>query len=74
MRRLEGRRRVRVVASFAEYLAEDVHADRPGTRSNGVAGREWCDGDCELSGERADVLRPQAELFSFTVPIRRNTR
>jgi hypothetical protein len=55
----EGRQeRARVVASLAEYLAEDVqeHPDRALDAMASLA--EWCDGDQELLAEaRIDVLR-----------------
>ena len=45
---LETRRRARVVASFAEYLAEDVneHPERAPEAMASLA--EWCEGDAEL--------------------------
>jgi hypothetical protein len=56
---LEARRRARVVASFAEYLAEDVkgHPERALEAMASLA--EWCEGDTELLAlrARADVLR-----------------
>jgi hypothetical protein len=55
----EGRHeRARVVASLAEYLAEDVqeHPDRAPEAMASLA--EWCEGDQELLAEaRIDVLR-----------------
>jgi hypothetical protein len=59
MQPLEDRReRARVVASFAEYLAEDVHGD-PDRALDAMASLvEWLDGDTELLAHaRADVLR-----------------
>ena len=55
---LEARRQARVVASFAEYLAEDVHG-RPERALEAMASLvEWCDGNPELLAQaRADVLR-----------------
>jgi hypothetical protein len=55
---LEARRQARVVASFAEYLAEDVHG-HPERAPEAIASlAEWCDGDAELLARaRADVLR-----------------
>jgi hypothetical protein len=50
--------RARVVASLAEYLAEDVqeHPDRALDAMASLA--EWCEGDQELLAEaRVDVLR-----------------
>jgi hypothetical protein len=55
---LEARRRARVVASFAEYPAEDVlgHPERAPEARASLA--EWCEGDAELLARaRADVLR-----------------
>jgi hypothetical protein len=55
---LEARRQARVVASFAEYLAEDVHGDPDRALEAMAALAEWCDGDPELLAQaRADVLR-----------------
>jgi len=47
-----------VVASFAEYLAEEVHA-HPEQALEAIASlAEWCDGDHELLAQaRADVLQ-----------------
>jgi hypothetical protein len=47
-----------VVASFAEYLAEDVHG-HPERAPEAIASlAEWCDGDAELLARaRAEVLR-----------------
>jgi hypothetical protein len=47
-----------VVASFAEYLAEDVHGD-PDRALEAIASlAEWCEGDRELLAQaRAGVLR-----------------
>jgi hypothetical protein len=58
MQPLDARRRARVVASFAEYLADDVHGD-PDRALNAIASlAEWCEGDPNLLAEaRADVLR-----------------
>ena len=61
MQRLEDRRireQAWVVASFAEYLAEEVHGD-PDRALEAIASlAEWCDGDPELLAQaRADVLR-----------------
>ena len=55
---LEARRRARVVASFAEYLAEYVHGDPDRALEAMASLAEWCDGDPELLAQaRADVLR-----------------
>ncbi len=58
MRPLELRRRARVIANFAEYLAEDVrgHPNRALEAMGALA--EWCEGDPELlSHARTEVLR-----------------
>jgi hypothetical protein len=59
MQPLEDRReRARVVASFAEYLAEYVHDDRQRALEAMAALAEWCDGDPALLAQaRADVCR-----------------
>jgi hypothetical protein len=55
---LEARRRARVVASFAEYLAEDVRGNPDRTLEAMASLAEWCDGDPELLARaRADALR-----------------
>jgi hypothetical protein len=55
---LEARRRARVVASFAEYLAEYVHGDPDRALPAMAALAEWCDGDPKLLAQaRADVQR-----------------
>jgi hypothetical protein len=61
MQPLEDRRKRQqawVVASFAEYLAEDVHG-HPERAPEAIASlAEWCEGDAELLARaRADVLR-----------------
>jgi hypothetical protein len=54
---LETRRRAREVASFAEYLAEEVHGDPDRALEASASLAEWSDGDPELLAEaRADVL------------------
>ena len=55
---LEASRQARVVASFAEYLAEDVHG-HPERAPEAIASlAEWCEGDTLLLARaRADVLR-----------------
>ena len=58
VRPLERRRQARVVASFAEYLAEDVrgHPNRALEAMGALA--EWCDGDPELLVQaRTEVVR-----------------
>ena len=51
------RERARVVASFAEYLAEDVHGN-PDRALNAMASlAEWCEGDAELLVEARAAVR-----------------
>ena len=58
MQPLEARRQARVVASFAEYLAEDIHGHPERTLEAMASLAEWCDGDSELLARaRADVMR-----------------
>ena len=58
MQPLEGRRQARVVASFAEYLAEDVHGHPERALEAMAALAEWCEGDPELLARaRSDVMR-----------------
>jgi hypothetical protein len=58
MQPLEAQRQARVVASFAEYLAEDVHGNPDRALEAIAALSEWCDGDrLLLARARADVLR-----------------
>ena len=45
---LEARRRARVVASFAEYLAEDVRRHPERTLEAIASLAEWCEDDREL--------------------------
>ena len=55
---LEASRRARVVASFAEYLAEDVHGHPERALEAMASLAEWCEGDAVLLARaRADVLR-----------------
>src|SRR5256885_1419826 len=55
---LEARRRARVVASFAEYLAEDVHGNPDRALEAVVSLAEWWDGDPQLVGQApGDALR-----------------
>ena len=55
---LEVSRRARVVASFAEYLAEDVHGHPERALEAMASLAEWCEGDAVLLARaRADVLR-----------------
>src|SRR5438876_627738 len=58
MQPLEARRRARIAASFAEYLAEYVHGDPDRALEAMASLAEWCDGDPKLLAQaRADVLR-----------------
>ena len=58
MQPLEARRQARVVASFAEYLAEYVHGSPDRALEAMATLSEWCDGDPDLLAQaRADVLR-----------------
>ena len=58
MRPLELRRRARVIANFAEYLAEDVRDDPNRALEAMGALAEWCEGDAELLAQaRTEVLR-----------------
>ena len=55
---LEARRRARVVASFAEYLAEDVRRHPERTLEAIASLAEWCEGDSELLARaRTNVIR-----------------
>ena len=57
------RERARVVASWAEYLAEDLR-DHPDRALDAMASlAEWCDGDDDLLAQaRTDVLRDTAAI------------
>jgi hypothetical protein len=58
MRPLDMRRQARVIANFAEYLADDVrgHPERAVEAMGALA--EWCEGDHELMVQaRTEVLR-----------------
>jgi hypothetical protein len=58
MQPLEARRQARVVASFAEYLAEYVRGNPDRALEAMASLAEWFEGDPELLAEaRADVLR-----------------
>jgi len=58
MQPLEGRRQARVVASLAEYLAEDVHGHPERALEAMAALAEWCEGDPELLARAcSDVMR-----------------
>jgi hypothetical protein len=55
---IEARRQARVVASFAEYLAEDVRAHPERTLEAIASLAEWCEGDrVLLARARANVMR-----------------
>src|SRR5215813_15320537 len=59
---LDARRQARVVASFAEYLAEYVHGSPDRALEAMASLAEWCDGDPELLARaRADVQRDMRE-------------
>jgi hypothetical protein len=58
MQPLEARRQARVVASFAEYLAEYVHGDPDRALEAMASLADWCNGDAYLlSQARANVLQ-----------------
>ena len=58
MRPLELRRQARVIANFAEYLAEDVRDDPNRALEAMGALAEWCEGDTELlTHARTEVVR-----------------
>jgi hypothetical protein len=59
MRPAEDRQeRARVIASFAEYLAEDVHGHPERALDAMASLAEWCDGDPNLLVQaRTDVLQ-----------------
>ncbi|HKF91925.1 MAG TPA: hypothetical protein VKC52_10670 [Acidimicrobiia bacterium] len=61
MQPLEARRRAQVIASFAEYLAEDVNGNPSRALAAVASLAEWCEGDHRLVARaRADVLRDEA--------------
>jgi hypothetical protein len=73
MRPLERRRQARVVASFAEYLAEDVrgHPNRALEAMGALA--EWCEDDPELLAyARRQVMRDTREGSSAFVENNRH--
>jgi hypothetical protein len=59
MRAVEDRQeRARVIASFAEYLAVDVHGHPERALDAMASLAEWCDGDPNLLAQaRTDVLQ-----------------
>ena len=73
MQPLEVRRRARVIANFAEYLAEDVrgHPDRARDAMGALA--EWCEGHHELLAHaRTEVLRHRQQWQAATVENNRH--
>jgi hypothetical protein len=73
MEPLERRRQARVVASFAEYLAEDVrgHPNRALDAMGALS--EWCGGDPELLAyARTEVLRDTRNGSSAAVENNRH--
>jgi hypothetical protein len=52
---LEARRRARVVASFAEYLAEYVHGDPDRALEAMASLAEWCEGNPKLLAQARAV-------------------
>jgi hypothetical protein len=64
--------RARIVASFAEYLAEDVDRHPEHTPDAMASLAEWCEDDPELLARaRADVLRDIAEAQANAVATNR---
>ena len=58
MQPVEAQQQARVVASFAEYLAEDIRGNADRTLEAMASLAEWCDGDAGLLAQaRADALR-----------------
>src|SRR5438046_285047 len=75
LQQFEARRRARVVASFAEYLAEDVRGNAGRALEAMASLAEWCDGDPEvLAQARADALRDthRATLKAQTIVAQNN--
>ena len=75
MQPLEARRRARIAASFAEYLAEYVHGDPDRALEAMASLAEWCDGDPEILAQaRADALRDthRATLKAQTIVAQNN--
>jgi hypothetical protein len=64
---LERRRRARVIANFAEYLAEDVrgHPNRALEAMGALA--EWCEGDPELLAHARTAVVRDAQTGPSTV-------
>jgi hypothetical protein len=73
---VETRRQARVVASLAEYLAEDVRGNSGRTLEAMASLAEWCDGDTELLAQaRADALRDTRKAtLSAQAVIAQNNR
>ena len=72
---LDARRQARVVASFAEYLAEDVRGNAGRALEAMASLAEWCDGDPEILAQaRADALRDthRATLKAQTIVAQNN--
>ena len=62
---LEALRQARVVASFAEYLADYVHGEPERALEAMASLAEWCDGNPELLARaRADVQRDMREQYA----------
>jgi len=58
VRLLELRQQARVIANFAEHLAEEVRSHPERAREARSALAEWCKADLQLlARERSDVLR-----------------
>jgi hypothetical protein len=56
----EMQRQARIIANFAQYLAEDVRNHPERAREAAEALAEWCKADLELLAHtRSDVLRHQ---------------
>jgi hypothetical protein len=73
MQPLERRRQARVVANFAEYLAEDVrgHPNRALEAMGALS--EWCEGDPELLAyARTEVVRDTRNGSSVAVENNRH--
>jgi hypothetical protein len=67
MRPFEDRReRARVVASFAEYLAEDVHGHPDRALDAMAALAEWCDDDPQLLEQALSDVRRDARKATLS--------
>lgn len=70
--REDRRERAHIVASFAEYLAEDVDRNPEHALDAMAALAEWCDGDPDLLAQaRANVLRDMAAAQADAAAMRR---